>query len=66
MVNSAQIREPLIRELVAPPPRIGTGVLEEPPYHAHAALDRRRLQVARELLVAPALQHRCEHLLLRV
>lgn len=55
-----QVAEPLVGMLRCPLPREHAGVLEERPQPARPLLDRGQGQVARQLLVAPAVQQRLE------
>jgi hypothetical protein len=62
--HGAQVGAPLIDHLRRPRPRVGRSVAGEHPHHALAARHGRGREIAGQLLAAPAVQHRGEHLLL--
>ena len=61
--DGAQVGRELLDHRRRPVPRILVHVLNEPAHTAQPLLDRRELQVPGELLVAPAVEHHLEHLL---
>lgn len=65
-LHSTHVREELIDVLVAPRPRPSLALRSEPADQTFAGLDGGEGQVAAQLLVAPAVQHLLEHLILRL
>jgi hypothetical protein len=64
VTDRAAVAEPLIDQCRGPVPRQRIGVPDECLHRLLAPVDRGERQVAGQLLVAPAIQHRGEHLLL--
>ena len=65
-LHPAQLAQPLIQHLRPPLPRHGVGVRGERPHHRLPPPGRGQRQVPGQLLRPPPLQHRREHLLIRM
>lgn len=65
VLDRAQIGGELLDHGRRQVPRVLVDVVEEPLHAAQTLLDRGELEVARQLLVAPAVEHQLEHLLVR-